>query len=60
MQLTSALAYVHLTTKFDKPGLLPDDGVFRGLVLGLALHADQLDPGGVQGRRDANLDLLGQ
>ena len=38
---------------------LPDDGVLRGLVLGLALHTDQLDAGSVQRRRDANLNLLG-
>ena len=40
--------------------LLPHDGVLGGLVLGLALHAYESDAGGVQGRRDPDLDLLRQ
>ena len=39
---------------------LPHDGVLTGLVLGLALHTDQLDPAGVEGGGDPDLQLLGQ
>ena len=38
--------------------LLPDDCVLGRLVFGLSLHADELDPGSVQWRRDPNLNLL--
>ena len=39
---------------------LPHDGVVGGLVLGLALHADELHARGVQRRRDLHLNLLRQ
>ena len=39
---------------------LPDDGVLGGLVLGLPLHADELDAGRVERGRDADLNLLRQ
>ena len=40
--------------------LLPNDGVLGGLVLGLALHADELHARSIERRRYAHLNLLRQ
>lgn len=40
--------------------LLPNDGIFRSLVLGLALQTDQLYAGSIQRRRNLHFDLLAQ
>ena len=40
--------------------LLPHDGVFTRLVLGLPLHTQHLHAASVEGRRNADFDLLGQ
>ena len=50
------LRFFHSAHAFN----LPNDGIFRGLVLGLALHADQLNTRGIQRGWDAHFDLLSQ
>ena len=56
LNLCGDLRLLHAAHPLD----LPHDGVLAGLVLGLALHADQLHPAGVEGRGDPDLQLLGQ
>ena len=42
------------------PFNFPDNGIFRGLIFGLAFHANKLNTRCVERRWDSNLDLLGQ